>query len=765
MTIMGTRVQRKEDPAFLTAGARYTADLDEPRLDGALHATFVRSMVAHGEILAVDTAEALEMPGVVAVLTAADLPEGMTLPGMVPLFPEPMLNRPVLAATHVRFVGEPVAVVLTEEACQGEDAVDAVFVDIEPLPAVVTIDDAATDEVVVHTEAGTNQCMQLSAMGMATGLGDDDFFAGCDVVVTERIVHNRMSSAPLEVRSTAAAWDEGRLVVWMSNQAPHAAAGVFAATYGLEPADVHLITPDVGGGFGAKIGIYPEDVLVPFLARHTGRPIRWLETRTENMLAMGPGRAHVHHATLGGTRDGRVTHYRLDVRADAGAYTRLGAFLGAFTLSMAPGVYDIANVETEARAFITNTCPTEAFRGAGRPEACLSIERMMDRFAHEIEMDPVELRRRNLVPADAFPYTTAVGSVYDVGDYEGSLDRALEAAGYDDLRAEQARRRASGDPVQLGIGVSVYVEITAGPAPGGNEFAKVEVDGEGKARVYSGSFSHGQSHATTFAMIAADQLGLSIDDIEVVQGDTDLVAQGSGTMASRSTQLGGSAVLEAAGEVVDKARAVAADLLEAAVDDVVLDTDTGAFHVAGAPAVAKSWADVASAADEGALVADTDFNGGATFPFGTHVAVVEVDTETGGVRLDRMITCDDAGTMINPMIVEGQRHGGIAQGVAQALLEEVVYDDDGNPVTTNFADYAIISMAELPSFELVPMETPTPNNPLGAKGIGESGAIGGTPAVQSAVVDALAHLGVRHIDIPTTPERVWSAINEAKGNQ
>ena len=305
------------------------------------------------------------------------------------------------------------------------------------------------------------------------------------------------------------------------------------------------------------------------------------------------------------------------------------------------------------------------------------------------------------------------------------------------------------------------MEVTAGPAPGGNEFAKVEIDGAGKARVYSGSFSHGQSHATTFAMIASDQLGMPIDDIEIIQGDTDLVAQGSGTMGSRSTQLGGSAVFEAAGTVADKAKEIAADLLEAAVDDVVLDTDAGAFHVAGSPAVAKSWADVAAAAEEGALVADTDFHANCSDPFGAHVAVVEVDTETGGVRLERMITCDDAGTMINPMIVEGQRHGGIAQGVAQALMEEVAYDEDGNPVTTNFADYAIISMAELPSFELVPMETPTPNNPLGAKGIGESGAIGGTPAVQSAVVDAVAHLGVRHIDIPTTPEKVWTALAEA----
>ncbi len=761
MTIMGTRVQRKEDPKFLTEGAIYTADLDDPRLDRALHATYVRSVVANGRVLSVDTDDANNMPGVVAVFTAADLPDAMVLPGMVPMFPEPMLNRPMLAGDYVRFVGEPVAVVLTEQANQGEDAADAVFADIEPLPAVVDIDTAIADEIVVHEAVGTNQAIQLSAMGMATGLSGDEYFADCDVVVSQRIVHNRMSSAPLEVRSVATCWDDGRLVMWMSNQSPHGVAGTLAGTYGLDPADVHMILPDVGGGFGAKIQVYPEELLLPWLAKETGRPIRWFETRSENMVAMGPGRAHVHHVSLGGDRDGNVTHLRLDAIGDAGAYTRMGAFLPFFTLSMSSGVYAIPNIETEARSVITNTTPTEAFRGAGRPEATLSIERMMDIFAAEIEMDPVELRRRNLIPADAFPYTTAAGTEYDSGDYEASLDTALEAAGYAELRSDQAKRRESGDAKQLGIGVSVYVEVTAGPAPGGNEFAKVEIDGAGKARVYSGSFSHGQSHATTFAMIASDQLGMPIDDIEIIQGDTDLVAQGSGTMGSRSTQLGGSAVFEAAGTVADKAREIAADLLEAAVDDVVLDPDAGAFHVAGSPAVAKSWADVAAAAEEGALVADTDFNANCSYPFGAHVAVVEVDTETGGVRLQRMITCDDAGTMINPMIVEGQRHGGIAQGVAQALMEEVAYDEDGNPLTTNFADYAIISMAELPSFELVPMETPTPNNPLGAKGIGESGAIGGTPAVQSAVVDALSHLGVRHVDIPTTPEKVWSALAEA----
>ena len=759
MTIIGTRVLRKEDPQFLTVGATYTADLDDPRLDGALHATFVRSFVANGKIIDIDADDARAMPGVALVLTGADL--DLMLPGSVPMFPPDLLNRPVLARDRVRFVGEPVAVVLSETRSAGQDAAELVFVDIDPFDAVTDLEAAASDEIVVHEGHGTNNALTFSDLGMATGITDDSFFADCEVVVEQRVVHPRMSAAPLEVRSAAASWTDDRLLMFLSSQAPHRVKETLVQMYGLAPEDVHVITPDVGGGFGAKVAPTPEDVLIPHLSRLSGRPVRWLETRTENLIAAGPGRAQVHYAAIGGTQHGDVTHYRLDVLMDAGAYTRVGAFLPFFTLPMAPGTYDITNIETQARSIITNAVPTEAFRGAGRPEATLTIERMFDLFAAQTGIDPIELRRKNLIAADAFPVTTAVGSEYDTGDYEAALDKALEASGYAELRSEQSARRSSGDPVQIGVGVANYVEITAGPAPGGSEYGKVEITPAGKARVYSGALSHGQGHATTFAMIAAEKLGLGIEDIEVIQGDTDKVARGEGTVASRSTQLGGSAVLNAAAAVADAAKEIAAELLEAAVEDVVLDTDSGVFHVSGTPAVAKTWAEVAAAATDEQLVADTDFNAKCTYPFGTHVAVVEVDTETGGVELKRMVTVDDAGTLINPLIVEGQRHGGIAQGVAQALLEELCYDEDGNPVTSNFADYSIISAAELPSFELEAMETPTPNNPLGAKGIGESGAIGSTPAVQSAVIDALSHLGVRHIDIPLSPQKVWSAIAEA----
>ena len=760
MSILGNRVLRKEDVGFLTEGACYTDDLNEPALEGALWVTYVRSTMAHAKIV-VDASDAVNMPGVAGVFTAADLDGPKILQGQVPMFPEAMLNRPILAIDTVRFVGECIAVVLSETPEEGADAAEMVSIDYEPLPVVVDMEEAVTDSVLIYEEIGTNIAVDFSALGMATGVTDDSFFEDCEVVMSGRVVHQRTAPAPLEPRSTAATWEGDKAIMWMSNQAPHGVKGALEPLYAEQAkGGFQVIVPDVGGGFGGKIPPYPEDALLPWLAAKAGRPVRWFETRTENLLAMGPGRAHVHRFTIGGNKDGDITHYRLEVLADSGAYTRLGAFLPMFTLIMSSGVYDIPNIETAAQSVVTNTTPTEAYRGAGRPEAALTIERAVDMFAAEIGMDAAEIRRKNYLQAPDFPVSTAVGTEYDSGDYEKSLELALEAAGYLDLRAEQSRRRENGEVVQLGIGIATYVEITAGPAPGGAEYGKVEITREGKARVYSGSLSHGQSHQTTFAMIAAEQLGMDIEDIELVQGDTDQVAEGVGTFGSRSTQLGGSSIHRAAGEVVESAKQIAADLLEANVDDIVLDHSNGTFHVSGTPAVNKSWADIAEENND--LFSESNEQTKCSYPFGTHVAVVEIDTETGGVTLDRMITCDDAGTIINPMIVEGQRHGGIAQGVAQALTEEVAYDSDGNPQSANFADYGIISMAELPSFELVPLETPTPNNPLGCKGIGESGAIGSTPAVANAVVDGLSHLGIRNIDLPLSSRRVWESIQNQK---
>ncbi len=753
MSILGNRVVRREDPKFLTLGGTY---VDDVRLEGAAWVTYVRSTMAHARITGVDTAEAANGPGVIAVFTAGDVDLAPIAPPMP--FINQAMTHPWLATGKVRFVGEPVAAVVTEQRYQGPDAAELVFVDYEPLPAVVDPEEAVGSGTHLFEDVGSNIACDVSAM---TGFTEDpDFFEGCDVVVRGRFVNQRLAPCPMEVRSAAAAWEGDRLTQWASTQAPNTLRDGLAAVYGLDPANLRVIAPDVGGGFGAKVGVYTEEGLLGWIAKRVGRPVRWTETRTESMTTLGHGRGQIQYVELGGTTDGKVLAFRNRMVQDSGAYPAIAAFLPILGRMMATGVYDIPKAAAGGAAVVTNTTSIVAYRGAGRPEAAAAIERAMDMFAGEIGMDPAEVRRRNLVPKDKFPYTTATGTVYDTGDYGRALDLVLAGAGYDDLRRQQAERRASGDRNQMGIGMSVYVEIT-NPLPGG-EFGSVEVTPDGKAKIRAGTFSHGQGHATTFAMIVADRLGIALEDIELIQGDTDQVPTGQGTMGSRSLQTGGVAVAEASTQIIDRARQLAADLLEASADDIVLDPAGGRFHVAGTPAVGKTWAEIAGSTGDSGLRVDVDFMpGGPTFPFGAHVAVVEVDTETGQVRLTRMITVDDSGRMLNPLIMEGQRHGGIAQGVAQALMEEFRYDPDGNPVTANLADYAFISAMEVPSYELIPMETPTPLNELGAKGIGESGTIGSTPAVQNAVVDALSHLGVKHIDMPLSPERVWSALNAA----
>jgi aerobic carbon-monoxide dehydrogenase large subunit len=735
---------------MLSRGATYTADLVDERLAGALHLTLVRSPLAHARVTGVDVAAARSAPGVVDVVTGADV--DLVAPKLSAAAPDGT-ERPWLATDRVRFVGEPVAAVLTEEAHQGPDAAELVEVDHDPLPAVVDPRDALTDEVLLFEAAGTNTVLELAPDG---GL-DEHLFDGCEVVVTREIVNQRLAACPLETRAAAAAWGEdGRVTLWASTQNPQAAKAQVAGWLGVEPGVVHLITPDVGGGFGAKIGADPEFALVAWLARRAGRPVRWSETRSESMTGMLQGRGQRQTVTIGGTRDGDLLAYRLDVLADAGAYPRLGAVLPMFTRMMAQGVYDIPRVESRARTVVTTTTSTGAYRGAGRPEATAAIERAVDLFAAEIGLDPVEVRRRNLVPRDAFPFRTASGAVYDSGDYAGALDAVLDAADHAALRAEQARRRERGDAVQLGIGVSVFVEITGGSAFA--EDASVEVHPDGAVTVLTGTSPHGQGHATAWAMLAAEHLGVPLERITVRHGDTDLVPVGRGTMGSRSLQTGGVAVHRAAGELVELAKRRAADLLEASVDDLEV--------VGGAVAVRGTGASVALAelAGRERLRVDAVFDGGGpTFPFGAHLAAVEVDVETGRAVVRDIVTVDDAGTVLNPLLCGGQREGGIAQGIAQALLEEVLHDADGNPLTATLADYAFPSAADLPDPTLLDMATPTPLNPLGAKGIGEAGTIGATPAVQSAVVDAVAHLGVRHIDMPTSPLRVWEAIGAAAG--
>jgi carbon-monoxide dehydrogenase large subunit len=747
-------VLRVEDPKFLTTGGVYMDDLRDPRLDGAAYVTYVRAVVPHARVT-VDGTAAAAADGVVAVVTAADLAGIDPPPLPLPMLP-PTMRRPWLGDPVTRYVGEPVAVIVHEDKHAGEDLAELVSVDYEPLPALVDPAAAEHSDTVLFPEHGSNLVVTFDH-GDPAGL-----FDGCDVVVTQAVRNQRVAPAPLEVRGAACAWTpDGRITFWASTQSPHEARDTIAKALAVEPDQVHFITPDVGGGFGAKFSVSVEDLLLALLSRRLGRPLRWTESRTENLLSMGHGRAQDQVVTIGGDRDGNVTAYSLEVLQDSGGYPHFGAVLPFMTRLMAAGVYDIPNLAVRTRSVVTNTAPVVAYRGAGRPEATAAVERAIDMFAAEIGMDPAEVRRRNLLPPDAFPLTTATGAGYDSGAYEAALDAALAAADYPSLRAEQDRRRAAGDRQLLGIGLSTYVEVTGGDE---SEFARINVKPDGSVVVYTGTSPHGQGHATSFAMVAAEELGIPVERITVVHGDTDLVARGGGTGGSRSLQIGGAAVHQGAVETVDRARESAAELFEAAAGDVVLDKQQGVFHVAGSPDDVRSWAEVASSVDaDHGLIVDTDFaSKGSTFPFGAHVAVVEVDADTGKVRLLRVVTVDDAGPVVNPIIFDGQRHGGIAQGASQALFEEVVYDADGNPQSTNFADYAFPSAAELPDFELVGMETPTPNNPLGVKGIGEAGTIGATPAVQNAVVDAVAHLGVRHIDMPATSERVWRAMNEAR---
>jgi aerobic carbon-monoxide dehydrogenase large subunit len=758
MSILGNRVRRVEDPALLTRGGTYVADVRDPLLDGAAHVAFVRSPIAHGTLRGVDTTEAAAMPGVVAVLSAVDL--GLT-PQPNPF--NPAIATAPLALDRVRYVGEPIAVVIAETHTQAVDAAEAVHPDIDPMRTVVGIDAALAGDTLLYPDLGSNVAMDGSWMGVPPPT--EDLFDGCDVVVRGRFLNQRLAPCPLEARSAACAWSaDGRLHQWATSQVPHMLRDVLGQVYGGSDR-VRVIVPDMGGGFGPKSGMHPEEIMLGGLAAAVGRPLRWSESRSESMVGLEHGRGQLHEVTIGGTRDGRVLAYRLEIVQDAGAIPGFGALIPLMlTRPMACGVYDIARVECTARAVVTNTTPVAAYRGAGRPEATAAIERAMDLFAAELGLDPVAVRRRNLIPAFATERATSMGTMYDCGAYESALDAALDHAGYETLRKEQQARRERGDTLLLGIGVSCYVEVTGNSASGGerSEGARLTVGDDGAVTVYTGTSPHGQGHDTSWAMIAADELGVPMDAVRVVHGDTDLVPIGGGTYGSRSAQQGGAAVQQASVELVAGASAIAADLLEAAATDVVL-TD-GRFHVAGTPARSVSWAEVAGRGAAAGAPLDVTARfvaSNATYPFGTHVAVVEVDVDTGDARVVRLVACDDAGRILNPLIGEGQIHGGIAQGVAQALLEQVVYDDDGNPQTGNFATYSIISATELPMFEVVEHETPTPVNPLGAKGIGESGTIGSTPAVHSAVVDALAHLGVRHIEMPCTPERVWRAIRDA----
>ena len=743
----------------MTGSARYTDDLAIP---GALHAVFVRSAVAHARITGLDTSEAAAMPGVVAVLTAADLDLPPLDPGMGPA----ELARPPLARDVVRFLGEAVAVVVAATREQALDGAELVAVDYDPLP-VVTDPAAAVepDAPLLFPDHGSNVAVEAPWKGGPAKVDE------AEVVLRARLVNQRVIPAPMEPNTAVAAPDRetGGIIVWVPSQAPFMTRAAIGGVLGIDPLKLRVVAPAVGGAFGARIVTYPESVVVAALARRLDRPVRYVESRSETMLAMSHGRGQVQDVELGATREGVITDLNLRIIADGGAYPGEAALMPRMTVQMLCGPYRIQRVEGRARTVATNTSPVAAYRGAGRPEATWLLERMIDLLAARLDLEPAEVRRRNLLPADSFPYTTVAGARYDSGDYVAALNRALEVAGYQRLRADQAERRRRGDRLQLGIGLSTYVEVTGF----GAEIGGVRIEPDGSVTVITGTSPHGQGHETSWAQLAAATLGVEVEAVRVVHSDTGKVPSGAGTMGSRSLQIGGTAVLQASEQVLARGRELAAHLLEARVEDVVVHPGHG-LGVAGAPATALSWGVLAEAfADpsrrpqdmdgEDGLAARVRFDpGGSTYPFGAHVAVVEVDVETGLVRLVRHVAVDDSGRLVNPLLAEGQVHGGIAQGAAQALFEEVRYDADGNNLTGTLATYSMPSAAELPSFETARMETPSPLNPLGAKGIGESGAIGSTPAVHNAVVDALRPYGVTDIDMPTTPERVWRAIERAR---
>ncbi len=764
-SILGTSVRRVEDPELIRGHGTYVDNIVPA---GALHVVFVRSPLAHARLEAVDVAKAREAPGVVAVLTGADLAD---LPDHRPFM---VLNdacaRPLLARGKVRFVGDMVAAVVATTRAEAVDASELVEVDYDPLPAVVDAEAALADGAPLQfEELGSN---------LASGVRDPEDvhpLDGADVVVRARIVNQRLAVAPMEGNSVTAlpgrasgATGEGAddtydMTVQVSTQMPHGLRDQVARQWGWERERVHVVAPHVGGGFGGKAGLAPEHAVVIEAARRLGRPVTWTETRSENLTAMPHGRGQVQYGELGLRRDGTIVGLRARVVGDAGAYAGFGGALALGpTRNMAQGVYRIPTIAYDAAAVLTTTTPMGAFRGAGRPEAAAMLERLMDLAAVELDIDPAELRRRNFLAPEDFPLTTVTGSLYDSGEYAKSLDKALELAGYDELRREQAAGRERGDRVVLGIGLAVYVEVTAGG--GAQEYGKVTVDDDGGATVAVGTSGHGQGHATSFAMIVADRLGIPMEQVRFVQSDTAAVPRGGGTGGSRSLQLAGSSVLVAADTVLGRAREVVASALEASPEDVVV-TDDGRVGIAGVPDRALSWREVAAAAHEqGVSLAEArdESQPGATYPFGAHVSVVEVDLDTGRVVPVRHVAVDDCGRVLNPTLVAGQQHGGLAQGISQALWEGFSYDEDGNPTTGSFAAYLLPSAVEVPSLEASSTETETPYNPLGAKGIGEAATVGSTPAVQNAVVDALSPLGIRHLDMPLTPDRVWRAVRDAE---
>jgi carbon-monoxide dehydrogenase large subunit len=781
---IGQSRPRKEDQHLLTGRTTW---VDNMSLPGMVHLAILRSPMAHATITSIDTAEAKSRPGVIAVFTGQDFAETQgNLPTAWPVTTD-MVNpgSPSLAVTQVNHVGEAVAVIAARDKVSAQDALEAIEVEYEPLPVVLNMEDALADGAqLVHANTTSNRSYTWEFESGAAGTGSpiDDALASAEVTVKRRFIQQRLIPAFMEPRSMIVQPVGEGVTIWSATQIPHILRTMTALVLGIPEQTVRVIAPDVGGGFGGKLQVTPEEFITTLVARRLGKPAKYTESRSESLMAAHHGRDQIQDITITAKRDGTLTGLDVHLFANMGAYIRLVTagvpILGAF---MYPAIYKLPAYRFVCEGVFTTTTPTDAYRGAGRPEATFAIERIMDELAVELGMDPMELRRKNWITHEEFPFTTVCGLTYDSGNYEAATAKALDLIGWDELRREQAERRERKDPVQLGLGISTFTEM-CGLAPsrvlgslnyaaGGWENASVRMLATGKVEVVVGTSPHGQGHETAFSQIVADRLGVAFDDIEIIHGDTQSSVKGMDSYGSRSLVVGGIAVVHAADKVVAKARRIAAHQLEANEDD--LEFAGGSFNVKGMPSgsagSSMSMGEIAFATFtahnlpdgmEPSLDSDATFDPeNFSFPHGTHLCAIDVDTETGRSTIRKYVCVDDVGTPINPLIVEGQVHGGLAQGIAQALFEEAVFDDAGNLTTGTFVDYTIPSAADLPSFTTDRTETPATSNPLGVKGVGEAGTIASTPAVVNAIVDALRPFGVNDIQMPATPERVWRAVH------
>jgi aerobic carbon-monoxide dehydrogenase large subunit len=780
-TEFGRARTRKEDEHLITGRTTWTDNLTLP---GLLHMAILRSPMAHARLTAVDVSAARQRPGVIAAFSGQDFKDVQgSVPCVWPVTEDTVVpNHPSIAVDQVNHVGEAVAAVVARSKAEAQDALEAIDVDYEPLPPVLDMEAALADGAArVHPELSSNKSYTWAFESGAAGSGRpiEDVLREAEVTVTRRFRQQRIIAAFMEPRSTVVLPEGDGVTVWSSTQIPHVLRTLTSLSLGIPEQKVRVIAPDVGGGFGGKLQVTPEEFLTTLVARRVGKPIKYTESRSESMMSCHHGRDQIQDITITATRDGRFTGLDVHILSDMGAYARLLTpgipILGAFMFN---GIYKFDAYRFVCDGVFTTKTPTDAVRGAGRPEATFAIERIVDELAAELGMDAMDLRRRNWIPHDEFPFTTVTGITYDSGNYEAATDQALELIEWDELKKEQADRRSRHDPVQLGLGISTFSEL-CGWAPsrllgalryvgGGWEQATVRVLPTGKVEVVTGTSPHGQGNETTWSQIVADRLGVPFGDVEVLHGDTQTSPRGWDTYGSRSAAVGAVAVSNAASRVVEKAKRVAAHLLEASEDDV--EFANGKFSVRGTPGAEKTIQDLAFEAfaahdmPEGVepnLDAEATFDPVAlSFPHGTHLCAVDVDTETGRTTIRKYVCVDDVGTVINPLIVEGQVHGGVAHGIAQALYEEAVFDDDGNLTTGTLVDYLVPSAADLPSFVTDRTVSPSTTNPLGLKGVGETGAIAATPAVVNAVVDALRPFGVNEVPMPCTPERVWRALQE-----